>query len=193
MSKYNKNKHHYKKLFYENEYYEDTDESYKILLLSRYNDKLPYIKQLVSLFLKCFPLIRSYKNCNIFYNPKKDIESTFLSSENKLYLLIEENSNKIISFFMISYLEYDKVIISNACTDPNYTRKGFMRQLLNTYLNKINKKVEIEVYEDNPARNLYESIGFKFVKYIDSEGPNDFWEDGMYSKKCLYNYKQKTI
>ena len=192
MSKYNKNKHFDRHLFYENEYYEDTDESYKIIQLNTYDDKLQYIKQLVAIFLKCFPILRNYKSCNIFYNPKKDIESTFLNSDNKIYILLEENSNKIISFLMISP-ENHKIIISNACTNPIENRKGFMRMLLTHYINKTNKLLELEVYVENPAINLYESLGFRFVKYIDNNEPNDFWEDGMYSKKCLYNYKVKTI
>lgn len=195
MSKYkkNKNKHVYKSLFYENEYYEDTDDSFKILLLSNYNDKLPYIKQLVRLFLHCFPPLHFYKKYNIFCNPKKDIEFTFLDSKNKLYLYIEQNSNKIISFFMITFLESNKFVLSNACTDSNHTRKGFMAELLTYFISKTNSRIEIEVYKDNPARNLYESLGFKFIKYIDCDCVKDFWEDGMYSKKCIYSYNKMIV
>ena len=189
MSKFNKSKHIDKHLFYENDYYEDTDESYKIIILSKFEDKLVYIKQIVSIFLKCFPLMRPYTKNSIFYNPKQDIESTFLDSNNKIYILLEENSNQLISLFMLTKID-NKYLISNACTKPLENRKGFMKLLMKSFLDKFNYTIELEVFEENPARFLYESLGFQFVKYIDTKSNEmDFWEDGLYSKKCLYKYK----
>ncbi len=189
MSKFNKSRHIDKNLFYENEYYQDLDESYKIILLSTHLDKLQYKNQLVTIFLKCFPLLRNYKSYGFLCNPKQDIESMLLSNSNKICILIEENSNEIISFFTTTN-ENSKIIISNACTRPSKNRMGFMRLLLGHYLKKVSNVVELDVFEENPAVHLYKSLGFKFVQYIDKNEISDFWEDGMYSKKCIYRFNK---
>ncbi len=191
---YKTNKNTYKNLFYENEYYQDTEEDYQIIKLNTYEDKIQYINQLVSIFLKCFPVIRCCKKYSIFGNPKDDIRSVFLNMNSKLIVLLEVNSNTIISFFMTDKINKNTTIISNVCTNPKYNRKGFMRTLMNYYIRKTNDILELDVYEENPAKNLYESLGFKFIKYQEmNDNVNDYWEDGMYSRKCLYRYKVKSI
>ena len=184
-----------KNLFYEIDYYETVKEDYEIKILNTFNDKLRYIKQLMSIFLKCFSLPKYYK-ISTFYNPIMDIQSTFLDKNNQIYLLVEANSDIIISFFMISkeYHNYNlkKIIISNACTAPLKTKKGYMTKLLKDYLENVNVCVELEVFEENPAKNLYESLGFRFIKYLDLGNETmDFYEDGMNSKRCLYRFKKE--
>lgn len=60
--------------------------------------------------------------------------------------------------------------IAGACIDPDYRRQGLFTLLMKSQLNIAGciplERVFLEVLEQNPARNIYQSVGFTSVRHL---------------------------
>ena len=71
--------------------------------------------------------------------------------------------DRLVSFILYRSLP-DGVEITNLATDPEYRRRGFMKQLVEELMRWNPNNIWLEVHEENlPARHLYRSIGFTEV------------------------------
>ena len=62
------------------------------------------------------------------------------------------------------YEEDGKYIVGLTMVHPNYQRKGIATNFLNEYIEKAKndkKVIQLKTYKYNPAKRLYERLGFK--------------------------------
>lgn len=120
-------------------------------------DDLDFIMELKELCLKWY--------IEIIYgwNNKVQREKTILELDkhiNDMRIIICNNINIGITTF---YEENDAYVIGLIMIHPNYQNKGIATTILNEYINiakKDHKKIIIKTYKKNPARKLYERLGF---------------------------------
>ncbi|EHQ90047.1 acetyltransferase [Desulfosporosinus youngiae DSM 17734] len=78
-------------------------------------------------------------------------------------------NHQIVGFSLLSIDGRDGWI-AGACIDPEYRRNGLFKVLMRTQLNMANyiqlKRVFLEVLEQNPARLVYQSVGFLCVRQL---------------------------
>ncbi|OOF56978.1 ribosomal protein S18-alanine N-acetyltransferase [Rodentibacter myodis] len=92
---------------------------------------------------------------------------TLKNNQGERYLnlkLVEDNQ---IIGFVICQTVLDEATLFNIAVDPHYQGKGFGTYLLNGLMEKLREKniqtLWLEVREANPARKLYEKLGFNEV------------------------------
>lgn len=91
------------------------------------------------------------KNNNIF--TLDECEKWFKTLKSPWYIIINENLNRV------GYVRVDGNVIG-VDVHPNFRRKGYARKAYKKYLE--NKTyAELDVFEDNHAKLLYEELGFK--------------------------------
>lgn len=62
------------------------------------------------------------------------------------------------------YEDDEAYIVGLIIIHPNYQKRGIATMIINEYINiakRKNKKIKIKTYKENPAKNLYERLGFK--------------------------------
>jgi len=93
-----------------------------------------------------------------------------LDNEN-FYFLLLKNKDKYIGFINFSINKFPNLIldkymlnISSVFIDEDFRRKGFAEYLINHAIEIAKKKnciqVELNVFENNPAKFLYKKMGF---------------------------------
>jgi ribosomal protein S18 acetylase RimI-like enzyme len=63
--------------------------------------------------------------------------------------------------YVLFYDDGPTAYVSMTWTHPDRQRSGLMRQLMTQLLREIRKDIRLEVHIDNPARALYEGLGFE--------------------------------
>lgn len=94
-------------------------------------------------------------------------KGTLLNSQGEKYLNIKlSEQNKIIGF-AISQIILDEATLFNIAIDPAFQGKGYGKRLLSDLILQLKTKgvatLWLEVRESNPARKLYDKLGFNEV------------------------------
>lgn len=88
---------------------------------------------------------------------KKELEEHI----NDMKIITLDNKDIGITTF---YEENNAFVVGMIMIDPNYQRLGIATNIIKEYIsiakNK-NKKIILKTYKENPARKLYERLGFK--------------------------------
>lgn len=71
---------------------------------------------------------------------------------------IEEN-NKLVSFILF-YDNNPEIFITMVWTHPEHQRQGYAKHLLSELIRENGKDILLEVHESNPAKRIYEDVGF---------------------------------
>lgn len=121
-----------------------------------------------------------YYNLNHNYSGEKDINPTYNDMKKCQKLLSEQIKMGIFysCIFNNHFVGYcnlkgtdDQFDIFNLIIDPDYRGRGFATQFIYKaeQLAKEEKRKELwlKVYYDNPARKLYEKLGFKYSKDVE--------------------------
>lgn len=78
-------------------------------------------------------------------------------------ITMDENDIGLTTF----YNENDIYVVGMIMIHPEYQNKGIATNILKEYIEiarKDNKKIILKTYKKNPARKLYERLGFKIYK-----------------------------
>lgn len=94
-------------------------------------------------------------------------KGTLLNSQGEKYLNIKlSEQNKIIGF-AISQIILDEATLFNIAIDPVFQGKGYGKRLLADLILQLKTRgvatLWLEVRESNPARKLYDKLGFNEV------------------------------
>ncbi len=91
--------------------------------------------------------------------------------EEQFYLLIEEETNKIIAYY--SFYEEDKytIMLENLFVLPDYIGKGYGRFLMNDLSERLkNTKIDtIKLNADPNAEIFYKRMGFGTIGYLETD------------------------
>lgn len=94
-------------------------------------------------------------------------EGTFKNNQGERYLNLKLTLNSQPIAFAICHWVLDEATLFNIAVAPAYQGKGYGKQLLNALIQQLQKQgikqLWLEVRESNPARHLYEAIGFNEV------------------------------
>lgn len=94
-------------------------------------------------------------------------KGTLLNSQGDKYLNLKLSEQGNIIGFAISQFILDEATLFNIAIDPEFQGKGYGKQLLLELFEQLKQKgiatVWLEVRESNPARKLYDSLGFNEV------------------------------
>lgn len=94
-------------------------------------------------------------------------KGTLLNSQGEKYLNLKYSERNQIIGFAISQIILDEATLFNIAIDPNYQGKGYGKRLLSELILQLKDKgvatLWLEVRESNPARQLYDSLGFNEV------------------------------
>lgn len=94
-------------------------------------------------------------------------KGTLLNSQGDKYLNLKLTLDNQIIAFAISQIVLDEATLFNVAVDPAYQGKGYGKRLLSALFLQLKEKgvatVWLEVRESNPARKLYDSLGFNEV------------------------------
>ncbi|MBC2723302.1 MAG: GNAT family N-acetyltransferase, partial [Desulfosporosinus sp.] len=78
-------------------------------------------------------------------------------------------NHQVVGFALLS-IDGSDGWIAGACIDPNYRRNGLFSVLMRSQLNLAGsihlKRVYLEVLEQNPARLVYQAVGFTCVRQL---------------------------
>lgn len=94
-------------------------------------------------------------------------KGTLLNSQGEKYLNLKITENNEIVAFAISQVILDEATLFNIAVDPAFQRQGYGKRLLSALIAQLREKgvltLWLEVRESNPARQLYDSLGFNEV------------------------------
>lgn len=94
-------------------------------------------------------------------------KGTLLNSQGEKYLNLKLTVDNQIVAFAISQIVLDEATLFNVAVDPAFQQKGYGKRLLSALFLQLKEKgvatVWLEVRESNPARKLYDSLGFNEV------------------------------
>lgn len=94
-------------------------------------------------------------------------KGTLLNSQGDKYLNLKLTVKNEIVGFAISQIILDEATLFNVAVDPKYQGKGYGKRLLSELILQLKTKgvatLWLEVRESNPARKLYDSLGFNEV------------------------------
>ncbi len=119
-----------------------------------------------------------YKSLEQYGDPKADIDKAINYALGRLYtdtrtgglVLVAEHEGEIAGAVVINETGMGGYIPENIlvyiATDPNLRGKGIGKQLMHKALECSQGDVALHVEADNPARRLYESLGFT-NKYLE--------------------------
>lgn len=79
------------------------------------------------------------------------------------------DKHRVVGFALLAVEERDGWI-AGTCIDPEYRRHGLFTQLMKSQLNFANyrhlQRIYLEVLEQNHARSIYQSVGFKNLRQL---------------------------
>ncbi len=88
----------------------------------------------------------------------------FKENFNKLDNYIMKINNRRVGFYQLSIFE-NKMYVNEIQISPKYQGKGIGSKILNNIENEAKKiklnSLELQVFKENKAKNLYEKFGFK--------------------------------
>lgn len=94
-------------------------------------------------------------------------KGTLLNSQGEKYLNLKLSEKGQIIGFAISQIVLDEATLFNIAIDPAFQGKGYGKRLLSELILQLKDKgvatLWLEVRESNPARKLYDSLGFNEV------------------------------
>lgn len=94
-------------------------------------------------------------------------KGTLLNSQGEKYLNLKLSEGGQIVGFAISQIVLDEATLFNIAIDPTQQGKGYGKRLLSELILQLKAKgvatLWLEVRENNPARKLYDSLGFNEV------------------------------
>lgn len=94
-------------------------------------------------------------------------KGTLLNSQGDKYLNLKLTENGHIIGFAISQFILDEATLFNLAIDPDYQGKGHGKRLLSALILQLKANgiatLWLEVRESNPARKLYDKLGFNEV------------------------------
>lgn len=99
--------------------------------------------------------------------------SPALFEQSQANIWIAKEADKICGFIIFEAIA-DEVHIIHMAVSPEHRRKGIAKEMLKKALSQPAQKYFLEVREENqPARKLYESFGFKVI-----DRRKNYYEDG---------------
>jgi len=91
---------------------------------------------------------------------------TQVSLQNSIAIIVEDQ----VAGFVLLSIDGITGWIAGACVDPHYRRKGLFTPLMHSLLNSAArvglKRVYLEVFEQNHALKVYQSVGFTQVRQL---------------------------
>lgn len=97
---------------------------------------------------------------------RKNFLENFNTAEGEIIVF----EGKDIGFYWVIEKE-NEILLASIRLLPEFQNKGIGTGIIRNLLDKTNKPVRLQVLKVNPARNLYERLGFK----IESETETHFW------------------
>lgn len=116
-----------------------------------------------------------FKSLQEYGDPKEDINAAIdyaLGKENSPggFILVANDDNKVVGSVVVNKTGMKKYIPENIlvyiATDADYRGKGIGKQLMETALENAEGNVALHVEPNNPAKGLYEKLGFT-NKYLE--------------------------
>ena len=119
-----------------------------------------------------------YRSLQEYGDPKEDINKAICYALNTLHddkdtkgnVLSAEIDGKIVGAVVLNNTGMEAYIPENIlvyiATDPDYRGKGIGKQLMREALDTVEGDVALHVEPQNPAKKLYESLGFT-NKYLE--------------------------
>ena len=124
-------------------------------------DDIDFILNLKELCLKWY--IEIIYGWDIKIQKEKTINELNQHINNMKIIMLDNKDIGITTF----YEENNSYVIGLIMINPNYQNKGIATKIINDYIEiakKENKKIFIKTYKENPAKRLYERLGFKIYK-----------------------------
>lgn len=94
------------------------------------------------------------------------LELSQVSLQHSMAIFVDEH---IVGFVLLS-IDATDGWIAGTCIDPEYRRKGLFTALMRIELDVARhaglKRVYLEVLEQNPARKVYQSVGFAHLRQL---------------------------
>ncbi|RZJ63526.1 MAG: N-acetyltransferase [Flavobacterium sp.] len=119
-----------------------------------------------------------FRSLEEYGDPKEDINKAINYALDKLYpdtktggnILVAEKDGVIAGVVVLNETGMGGYIPENIlvyiATDPNFRGQGIGKQLMQTAMEVSNGDIALHVEPDNPAKGLYESLGFT-NKYLE--------------------------
>lgn len=116
-----------------------------------------------------------FKSLQEYGDPKEDINAAMnyaLGEENSPggFVLVAADDQKVVGCVVVNRTGMKKYIPENIlvyiATDPEYRGKGIGKNLMQTALENAEGSVALHVEPNNPAKGLYEKLGFT-NKYLE--------------------------
>ena len=116
-----------------------------------------------------------FKSLQEYGDPKEDINAAInyaLGEENSPggFVLVSFDEQKVVGTVVVNRTGMKKYIPENIlvyiATDPEYRGKGIGKNLMQTALENAEGSVALHVEPNNPAKGLYEKLGFT-NKYLE--------------------------
>jgi ribosomal protein S18 acetylase RimI-like enzyme len=116
-----------------------------------------------------------FKSLQEYGDPKEDINAAMnyaLGEENSPggFVLVAADDQKVVGCVVVNRTGMKKYIPENIlvyiATDPEYRGKGVGKNLMKTALENAEGSVALHVEPNNPAKGLYEKLGFT-NKYLE--------------------------
>lgn len=122
-----------------------------------YND-VDFILELKELCFKWY--IETIYGWDINIQKQKTIEELDAHIKDMRIIKLDNNDIGVTTF----YEEEGTYVVGMIIIHPNYQKKGLATNIINEYINTAkteNKRIIIKTYKKNPAKKLYERLGFK--------------------------------
>ena len=78
----------------------------------------------------------------------------------------DEETNRLLSY-VLYYDNTDVIFVSMVWTDSDFQGRGLARKLLRELVKSSSKEIRLEVHRENPAKKMYEGLGFTQQSSLD--------------------------
>lgn len=116
-----------------------------------------------------------FKSLQEYGDPREDINAALQYAQGEEnapggFVLVANDGEKVVGSVVVNRTGMKKYIPENIlvyiATDPNYRGKGIGKRLMETALENAEGSVALHVEPNNPAKGLYEKLGFT-NKYLE--------------------------